>query len=681
MKNNSINLRSTTFHLLRRMAVVGIIGLVFLSVIWTNLSTATAAGDVGYKDFYYSSASAPTGQKPQSKLWYNDGLWWGVLYNRSAARFEIYRFDWTAQSWSTTGTQVDLRHRSSADALWTGTQLYVAANMTPGVTGDQNVYLTRYSYDLSTKTYSIDTGFPIVLWSRAVEAVVIDRDTTGTIWATFTDVNTSGGRNAYVTHSTANDTAWVTPYVLPATGASNLKSDDISTMVAYNGKIGVLWSNQNDNSVYFASHVDGLPDDVWALNPALQGPKYTDDHINIKGLQADSAGQVYAAVKTSLNDVNSASSTLPEILLLTLDNNGAWSRRTVARIVDNHTRPIVLIDNQNRQVFVFMTYQYPTQTSGAIYYKQASLDNASMQFPDGLGTPFMLFAGDTHINNASSTKQTLNSTTDLLVIAGDDNSRYYFHNVIDLGPGAPTATPTSTPTSTPTLEPSATATPTDTSTPTLIPSPTDTPTATPTPTPTLAPVTLFSDDFESGTFSNWTQVVATGDGTVEVQSTTVAYGIYAAHLAESSTASSVAYARRDLGENALSLTVSGDFMVTAEGARSGNVPILRMFDANGVRVFNLYRVNQKSARIDIQHTGKYYQTSGSLPLGAWSRIEAHVTLNGNSQGVISIFQDGKLIYQTNAADLGTAGIRVIQIGNETTKQAFEMYVDNILAIR
>ncbi len=621
----------------------------------------------------------------------------------------------------------------------------------------------------------------------------MDKDTTGTVWATFTDVNTSGGRNAYVTHSAANDTTWVTPYVIPATGSGNLTSDDISTIVSYNGKIGILWSNQNDSTVYFATHVDGLPDNVWSQNPALQGPQYADDHLNIKSLQADSAGQLFAAVKTSLNDVNPPSSTKPEILLLTLDNNGSWSRRTVARVVDNHTRPIVLIDNQNRVVYVVMTYQFPGQTSGQIYYKQASLDNPSMQFPDGLGTPFMISAADTHINNSSSTKQTLNSTTDLLVIAGDDTTHYYFHNVIDLGAGSPTATntptgapsitptlsptatntptntatatfvpsatntPTNAPTSTPTLVPTATNTPTNTatatfvpsatntptdaltSTPTLVPTATNTPvntatatflpsatdtptvtativptaTFTPTPTaiatssptptntlpptatftpsptaaltatpsPTPLPVSLFNDDFESGTFVNWTQVFTNGDGQAQVQSGKVASGAYAARLAESSLSSSTAYARRDLGENALNLTVSGDYLVSVEGASGGNVPILRLFDANGVRIINLHRLNLNGNRLNVQYSGIYHATTGTLPLGTWSHIEVHVTLNGNSQDVITIFQDGNLIFQTGTANLGTTGLRFIQIGNETAKQTFEIFVDNVLANR
>src|SRR5919199_1413920 len=36
----------------------------------------------GYRDFNYgTTASAPTEDKPQAKLWWNDGRWWGSLFS------------------------------------------------------------------------------------------------------------------------------------------------------------------------------------------------------------------------------------------------------------------------------------------------------------------------------------------------------------------------------------------------------------------------------------------------------------------------------------------------------------------------------------------------------------------------------------------------------------------------
>jgi hypothetical protein len=602
---------------------------------------------------------------------------------------------------------VDSRRQSAADVLWDGSKLYTVSAVAPGTTAtDFGVKVMRFSYNAVTQTYSVDSGFPVVLANSAIETVVMDKDFTGKLWVTYTDANGSGGRKALVTHSTTNDLTWVSPYTIQSTGADNLSSDDISTIVAYNGKIGVMWSNQNTHTVYFATHIDGTADNLWTQNPALQGPHYADDHLNIKSLQADSAGQVWAAVKTSLNDVNPSTSHEPLILLLHLDNQGAWSRRTVARVSDNHTRPIVLLDTENRNAYVFMTYQYGIQTSGAIYYKVASFDDNSMQFPTGLGTPFIEFSTNTHINNISSTKQPLNGTSNLLAIAGDDTSHYYFHNVIDLPNSSPTSTPTNTPlptntaTATNTSVPTDTPLPTDTATVTNTPAPTNTPTATleptntplptDTPTPTATPVdtatptatasstVLFSDGFESGDFLAWTAVTVGGDGSAVVQNTVVHTGNFSAQLSETANTGSLAHARRSLSAPETNLTISGEFMVTQEGVSGGNVPIFRLFDSSGTRLLTIYRQNVTNGQIWSYDGTNRIQASSLMPLNTWVHFDVHVITNGTGASTIEVYMNGVQVIQTATANLGTSGVLTIQIGNETSRQTFTIFVDEVV---
>lgn len=418
------------------IALILIVTTVILATLFPGGSAIAQAVDVGYKDFSYGSmASAPTGQKPQSKLWFNDNIWWGVMYNKDDFAFEIYRLDWQTQTWSTTGVEVDPRARSSADAIWTGTYLYVAsALMTSTSTSDTNIYVYQFSYDPVQKTYAkVSTA---TIWDRVVETVVIDMDTTGRLWATFTDLNPALSMSVFVTHNTTEVDVWIPPYVLPATESTGLLIDDISTLVAYNGKIGVMWSNQATGNINFAFHLDGTDDSAnsWTFNPAVTGnPKYADDHLNIKSLQADASGQLYAVAKTSLSDVYPPNSSQPLILLLVLSTEGSWSRRTFGTVADNHTRPIVLVDAQNRELYVFATVQ-SSGTSGYITYKKINLDNPGAQFDSGLGIDFIKFAAYDHINNATSTKQQLNGVTNLVVLAGDDTDplRTYFHNFIDL---------------------------------------------------------------------------------------------------------------------------------------------------------------------------------------------------------------------------------------------------------
>ena len=137
-------------------------------------SAQAAAVTAGYRDFSYSASgvSAPTGQKPQSKLWFNDGIWWGSLFSRSADAFNIYRFNWATQTWSDTGTVIDERNGSSADTLWDGNRLYVVtAGKSSSSSGDSG-RLLRYSYNSASQSYTLDSGFPVTIVSGGMEAIV-----------------------------------------------------------------------------------------------------------------------------------------------------------------------------------------------------------------------------------------------------------------------------------------------------------------------------------------------------------------------------------------------------------------------------------------------------------------------------------------------------------------------------
>ena len=401
----------------------------------------------GFIDFSYGSARAPTAEKPQSKVWFHDGLWWGVLYNHVSNFYEIYKLDWETQDWSSTGVPVDSRLHSSHDALSVNGLLFIASAAIPPSADPPipepefpDIYVYYYTYNSANKTFTA-TGTATV-YTKWVETVVIDHDSLNRLWITFTDFNPGNPtKSVYISHTQGNYFNWLTPTVLEIPVAKNLNADDISTLVASNGEIGVMWSNQtpdsvNKTNVYIAIHEDGDPDQIWSLIVVISGPKYADDHLNIKSLQADSSGTMFAVVKTSLNDGVNPNPGAPLVYLLIRSNNGNWSQRVVVKVEDNWTRPILLIDEENREIYIFGTKQIGIQMTGSIYYKHINLDNQGLTFESGIGDPFIEYPDGaidfTHINNASSTKQPLNSTTNLLVIAGDDTKQMYVHNIIDL---------------------------------------------------------------------------------------------------------------------------------------------------------------------------------------------------------------------------------------------------------
>jgi len=432
-----------------------VIGTLLALTIAPLASPAAAAADVGYQDGGYSG-SAPTGREPQSKLWFNDGTWWASMYSSTAQAVDIHRLNWATQTWTDTGVRIDERSSSFADTLWDGSKLYIVTGVSdqslscsPSTSGDNSIRILRFSYDTGTKTYTLDAGYPVTIATLKVQSVSISKDSTGTLWATWAYPTGSSTSSVFVTHSTTDTAHYVPTYVIPLPGATTMECGDYSAIVAYSGKIGVMWSNQNTSLMSFGIHMDGDPDTTWAVNYAASGTGWADNHVNLKSLVADPAGQVFAAMKTSLNGdqcpPSSGNAGNPLIVLATLDNTGGWTRRTFSTAADCETRPLVQIDPEHRQLYLFATYPPPGASygsGGSIYYKVTSLDNPN--FTTGPGTPFIQLAGDPSINNVSGTKQPLGSASGLVVLAADDSQHKYVHNAMSLGADTTRPTVTST---------------------------------------------------------------------------------------------------------------------------------------------------------------------------------------------------------------------------------------------
>ena len=422
-------------------------------------AAVVAAVDIGHKDFP-GTGSAITGSKPESKLWYNDGSWWASMWSTSPAGFYIYELDPDTETWNRTATPLDPRTGSRADTLWDGTKLYVASqrwNADGGATGSGSSFETRlyrFSYNGSTDTYTLDPGFPASMRTGIQsETLVIEKDSTGMLWATWT-LETGGNNLVYTNHTIAsNDANWSTPAALPVGGQGvgvTTASDDVSSILAFTvsgeSRVGVFWSNQLDLKDYFAWHVDGDPDATWTAETAVAAtvgdPQPADDHMDLK---TNSSGRVFAVAKTS-----NGSSSQPLEQLLVRQPGGTWSAHTVSTVADSPTRAILTLDESAGELHVFETGPHngvgSGQSGGDIYEKTSPISPVS--FPAGDGTPVIRDTASSGLNNATSTKQNVNVTTGIVVLAYDDDTDFYWHHHESFGPAPPpvanfTATPTS----------------------------------------------------------------------------------------------------------------------------------------------------------------------------------------------------------------------------------------------
>ncbi|QEC49121.1 DNRLRE domain-containing protein [Baekduia soli] len=442
------------------IAAAAVLALSAASAAPAHAATAPTT-DIGHKDQSYADAydvgGSITGTKPESKLWFNDGTWWSDMYSATLGVHRIYKLNRATETWSDAGTTLDSRPKTRSDILWdsaTG-KLYVASHsytsQSSTTTTGTDGKLWRYSYNPISHTYSVDAGFPVNLGSAKTETLVIDRDTTGRLWATWT-----ANLQVWVTHSTsAGDTSWVTPYVLP--GSGTLNADDISSVVAFKGFIGIQWSAQDKTTTpysgneWFAVHKDGAGDTAadWSASTIPTGYS-PDDHINLK---ADADGNVFIASKTS-----ESTSTNPLIFLLkrtltsTTTGAGTWTKAVFGTVADSNTRPIVVLDPTDDQAHVFATCPQPPYTSGQsggdICEKVSPM--SSLSLPAGQGTPVMRDHTSQDMNDVTSTKQPVSPTTGLVAMANDKTTKLYWHSDEPLGDGPPPTGPTASFTATPT---------------------------------------------------------------------------------------------------------------------------------------------------------------------------------------------------------------------------------------
>lgn len=400
--------------------VVGVVG----GVVTAAPAQAATVGTVGPS---FAGTTAPTGEKPQSKLWYSGGSWWGVLFSAARGDFVVHRLDRTGKRWTDTGVVVDERSNVHVDVLWTGSKLYVASAGTDPTASRQSARVTRFSW--TGTTWAKDAGFPVVVADGGMEAVSLDRDGKGVLWATYTR-----GNRVMVTHSTTADTRWVSPYVLPVPG-TRVAPDDISAVVALKGKVGILWGNQKEDAYYFAVRTDGAGDRTWRRETAYQRRKGADDHMNLKVVRNDPQGRLFAFVKTSLTGRGQ-----PLNVLLVRRADGTWDTDNVVGTADqDQTRELVVVDSENEVVYTFVAG--PCCSGGRIYMKKASIAALfkGNPFPSGPGKVVMSSSTHAHLNNPASTKQTVNSTTDLVVLAGDDQTKTYMSALVPIGPSAKAA--------------------------------------------------------------------------------------------------------------------------------------------------------------------------------------------------------------------------------------------------
>lgn len=366
-----------------------------------------------------TQSQSPTEKESQSKLWYTDAGWWGVLLSSDGSALRIFRLDATLTTWTDTGVVVDGRPGAHVDVLPFRDGIYVASAV-PGTQVVSGVTIRRFDWHSESERYVLGANFPVRISDGGAESVSIARDSAGVLWVAYADEGM-----IMVSHTDGDDALWLTAFTPPVAG-TRADADDIATLTAFGGnRLGIMWSNQRDGAFYFAVHEDGAADDRWVGEVSWSGPQVADDHISLHAVPDGHGISVIAAVKTSLNDVTPPNLEAPLTVVLARDVKGSWSRHLVSRVRDQVTRPAAVIDAAAGAVYVF---EGPA-VGGVISYKRATLEDLS--FPPGEGVPFVSSERLALLTRPTSTKMWVTGASRLVVLAWDPVHRSYAHAVLE----------------------------------------------------------------------------------------------------------------------------------------------------------------------------------------------------------------------------------------------------------
>ena len=362
----------------------------------------------GYSATY---TEPPTGSENQSKLWFHADAWWALLVEptgRSARVSELM----PDHTWRPTSAVVNADVGDVGDALRDGDTVHV---VTRG--SDASLFYVGLSFDAAAREYRV--GAPVLVTPRnSSSPATIAKDAAGVLWVGYANAT-----NVVVTRSEDGGLTWGRVTTL-ASGGDTTFTPEVGALVAYDDRVGMIWSDQATGSFRFASHRVGDDPTIWVQEVAVAGPTVADNHVSLDRIPGEAGDTLVAVVKTGFGDpIGAPAAGLIDLLVRA--PGGQWSTVPVSTVDDGLNDPILQVDLATRTLRVF------AQHNDSIVMKSSSLD--ALAFPPGIGTTFVNGTGH-QLSNPTGTKGPVDARSGLVILASDWHSWTYRHAELSLGP-------------------------------------------------------------------------------------------------------------------------------------------------------------------------------------------------------------------------------------------------------
>jgi hypothetical protein len=206
---------------------------------------------------------------------------------------------------------------------------------------------------------------------------------------------------------------------------------------------------------------------------------------------------------------------------------------------------------------------------------------------------------------------------------------------------------------------------------TATPTPTPTPTGTPNPTPTPNPTTLFSDGFDTGTFSMWTGI----QGTPTVDATVKQQGTYSAYFDINS---ETAYKTFPTSYN----TINTRFYVrfsTLPTTSGGSNTFMNCYDSNWNTQYSIYVINsQGQLKWGIRTpTSGFVEVPATISPNTWYSVEVRAT-TGTGNGIVELYINGNRITNLTSETFTSGSQRFYYGAISVSYTGFGNYIDSVV---
>jgi hypothetical protein len=369
---------------------------------------AVAQSDVTSDPIFQTGVPNPTQDKPQSKLWFAWGRYWAWLPVPGGSTV----LERTPSGWREVGhLRSHLADLPGQADVWADESSVRAV-----LVGNDRLTVVGLKFDAAQNTYqpgAVRYEFPLAPLAKdgdRLETATIARDSRGRWWVAC-------DRDQQITAFWTTDAEglqWSSGFTLGA----NTHRDDISTLVVLPDRVGVVWSDQVADAVYFREHLDGQPPADWGQPITVQqGGKTADDHLS--AVVAED-GTLFVATKNSVDQVGA-----PQLVLRIRRPDGSWENHPYAVLQDKlgPSRPIALLAGQTQQLYLLHTMYDSRDPQGRRDYIAAIRPPRSPL--ELTGPEVRILTAAKPVNNVTGTKRPFAATRPWIVLASDSDGGIY----------------------------------------------------------------------------------------------------------------------------------------------------------------------------------------------------------------------------------------------------------------